>query len=35
VKVEGTLHVFIRKDPGGVIKSIYHIDVEKVTPIEN
>ncbi|MGD1278529.1 MAG: hypothetical protein ABR964_15055 [Tepidisphaeraceae bacterium] len=34
VKVWGKLHVYIRKDPGGVIKSIYHVDVEKVEPIE-
>lgn len=35
VKVLGTLHVYVRKDPtSGVIKSIYHVDVEKVTPIE-
>ena len=36
VKVWGTNHVFIRKDPQtGVIKSIYHFDVDKVEPIEN
>ncbi|HEX4055579.1 MAG TPA: hypothetical protein VHX86_15045 [Tepidisphaeraceae bacterium] len=35
VKVMGTIHVYVRKDPtSGVIKSIYHVDVEKVTPIE-
>jgi hypothetical protein len=35
VKVLGTLHVFVRKDPtSGIVKSIYHVDVEKVTPIE-
>ncbi len=35
VKVLGTLHVYVRKDPtSGIIKSIYHVDVEKVTPIE-
>jgi hypothetical protein len=35
VKVLGTEHIFVRKDPTtGVIKSIYHVDVEKVTPIE-
>src|SRR5580658_8747736 len=35
VKVHGTLHVFVRKDPTtGVIKSIYHVDVEKVEPVE-
>jgi hypothetical protein len=35
VKVMGTLHVYVRKDPtSGIIKSIYHVDVEKVTPIE-
>ena len=35
VKVWGTLHVYVRKDAGGVIKSIYHVDIEKVDPIEN
>jgi hypothetical protein len=36
VKVNGTLHVFVHKDPTtGVIKSIYHVDVEKVEPIDN
>jgi hypothetical protein len=36
VKVQGTLHVFVHKDPTtGVIKSIYHVDVVKVDPIEN
>jgi len=36
VKVWGTIHTFIRKDPqSGVIKSIYHVDVDKVEPIEN
>ena len=36
VKVWGTIHTFIRKDSqSGVIKSIYHIDVDKVEPIEN
>jgi hypothetical protein len=36
VKVWGTDHVVIRKDPQtGVIKSIYRFDVEKVEPIEN
>jgi hypothetical protein len=35
VKVLGTLHVYVRKDPTtGIIKSIYHVNVEKVTPIE-
>ncbi|HEY1922397.1 MAG TPA: hypothetical protein VGG44_06500 [Tepidisphaeraceae bacterium] len=35
VRVLGTEHVYVRKDPAtGVIKSIYHVDVEKVTPIE-
>jgi hypothetical protein len=34
VKVWGTVHVSLRKDPGGVIKSIYHVDVDKVEPIE-
>jgi hypothetical protein len=33
VKVWGTVHVFIRKE-AGVIKSIYHVDVDKVEPIE-
>jgi len=33
VKVWGTVHVFIHKDKG-VIKSIYHVDVDKVEPIE-
>jgi len=35
VKVWGTLHVFVRKEADGVIKSIYHFDVNKVEPIEN
>jgi hypothetical protein len=36
VKVWGTEHTWIRKDPQtGVIKSIYHFDVDKVEPIEN
>jgi hypothetical protein len=36
VKVWGTNHVYIRKDPQtGVIKSVYHFDVDKVEPIEN
>jgi hypothetical protein len=36
VKVWGTNHVYIRKDPQtGVIKSIYHFDVDKVEPVEN
>lgn len=36
VTVLGTLHVYIRKDPTtGVIKSIYHVEVDKVTPIED
>jgi hypothetical protein len=35
VKALGTLHVYVRKDAGGVIKSIYHVDIEKVEPIEN
>ena len=36
VKVFGTVHIWIRKDPQtGVIKSIYHFDVNKVEPIEN
>jgi hypothetical protein len=36
VQVLGTLHVYIRKDPTtGVIKSIYHVEVQKVDPIEN
>jgi hypothetical protein len=35
VKVLGTVHIFVRKDPAsGTIKSIYHVDVDKVTPIE-
>ena len=35
VKVLGTLHVYVRKDPAsGVIKSIYHVDVDKVSPVE-
>jgi hypothetical protein len=35
VKVWGTIHVYVRKDPqAGVIKSIYHINVEKVIPME-
>jgi hypothetical protein len=35
VKAWGTMHVYIRKDTGGVIKSIYHVDIDKVEPIEN
>jgi hypothetical protein len=36
VKVWGTQHIILRKDPqSGVIKSIYRVDVEKVEPIEN
>lgn len=35
VKAWGTLHVYVRKDADGVIKSIYHVDIEKVEPIEN
>jgi len=35
VRVWGKLHVFIRKDPDGVIKSIYHVDVDKVEPIDS
>jgi hypothetical protein len=36
VKVWGTEHTWIRKDPQtGVIKSIYHFDVDKVEPIDN
>ncbi|MDP9174933.1 MAG: hypothetical protein M3O30_13875 [Planctomycetota bacterium] len=35
VKVWGKLHVYIRKDPDGVIKSIYHVDVDKVEPLES
>jgi hypothetical protein len=35
VQVWGTEHTYVRKDPTtGVIKSIYHVDVDKVTPIE-
>jgi hypothetical protein len=34
VKVWGTVHVFIHKDKD-VIKSIYHVDVDKVEPIED
>jgi hypothetical protein len=33
VRVWGKIHISIRKD-AGVIKSIYHVDVEKVVPIE-
>jgi hypothetical protein len=33
VKVWGTVHVSIHKD-AGVIKSIYHVDVDKVEPID-
>lgn len=32
VHVYGTLHVYIRKE-AGVIKSIYHVDVDKVEPL--
>ncbi|MGA3067084.1 MAG: hypothetical protein ABSF29_09580 [Tepidisphaeraceae bacterium] len=35
VNVWGTVHIYVRKDAEGVIKSIYHVDVEKVEPIEN
>ncbi len=35
VKVRGKLHVYIRKDQGGVIKSIYHVDVTELDPIES
>jgi hypothetical protein len=35
VKVWGKLHVYMRRDKGGVIKSVYHVDVNKVEPIEN
>jgi hypothetical protein len=36
VKVWGTQHVVIRKDPQtGVIKSVYRVDVDKIEPIEN
>ena len=35
VKVWGKLHVFVRKDETGTIKSIYHVEVKKVEPIEN
>ena len=35
VKVWGTLHVSISKDKDGVIKSVYHVDVDKVEPIES
>jgi hypothetical protein len=36
VKVWGTEHTRIRKDPQtGVVKSIYHFDVDKVESIEN
>jgi hypothetical protein len=35
VKVWGKLHVYIRKDAGGTIKSIYHVDVTKVEPIQS
>jgi hypothetical protein len=35
VQAWGTMHVFVRKEAGGVIKSIYHVDIEKVEPIEN
>jgi hypothetical protein len=30
VRVWGTLHIRFRRDPGGVIKSIYAVDVDKV-----
>ncbi len=33
VKVYGTVHISIHKE-GAVIKSIYHVDVEKVEPID-
>lgn len=36
VRVWGTEHTRIRKDPQtGVIKSIYHFDVDKIEPIDN
>ena len=30
VRVWGTLHVRMRRDPGGVIKSVYAVDVDRV-----
>jgi len=36
VKVWGTEHVVLRKDPqSGVIKSVYRFDVDKIEPIDN
>jgi hypothetical protein len=32
VNVWGTMHIRFRKDPGGVIKSIYEVDVDKIEP---
>jgi hypothetical protein len=35
VKVWGKIHVFMRHDPEtGIIKSVYHVDVEKLEPLE-
>jgi hypothetical protein len=33
VDVWGTLHVKFRRDPGGVIKSVYAVDVDEVDPL--
>jgi hypothetical protein len=36
VKVWGKIHIYIRRDPAtGQIKSIYHVNVDKVEPIES
>jgi hypothetical protein len=34
VKVWGKVHIYVRKE-GDVIKSIYHVDVHRVEPIDN
>jgi hypothetical protein len=30
IHVWGTMHIHFRKDPGGVIKAVYEVDVDKV-----
>lgn len=34
-KISGKLHVVLRRDPGGYLKSIYHIDVTSVEQLES
>lgn len=33
VRVWGQLHIRFRRDPGGVIKSVYAVDVDRVDPL--